>query len=91
MERFNSIYPFTTENIAGYMKGLDLVNKRVICVTGSGDHVLNIVLLGCKNILTFDVNPLTKYYMDLKLSAIKYLSYKEFLDFLLYVNFSLLY
>ena len=30
MERFNSIYPFTSENIAGYMKGLDLTDKKVI-------------------------------------------------------------
>lgn len=29
MEKFNSIYPFTTENIAGYMKDLDLTNKRI--------------------------------------------------------------
>ena len=30
MERFNSIYPFTSENIAGYMKELDLTDKKVI-------------------------------------------------------------
>ncbi len=84
MERFSSIYPFTTENIKGYMDDLDLNNKKIITVTGSSDHIINAVLKGCTDITTFDINELTKYYMDLKLSAIKELSYKEFLDFLLY-------
>lgn len=84
MERFNSIYLFTTENIAGYMNKLDLTNKKIITVTGSSDHIINAILKGCLDITTFDINPLTKYYMDLKLSAIKSLQYNDFLDFLLY-------
>lgn len=84
MEKFNSIYSFTTENIAGYMSKLDLTDKKIITVTGSSDHIINAILRGCLDITTFDINPLTKYYMDLKLSAIKELSYNEFLDFLLY-------
>lgn len=84
MERFNSIYPFTTENIHGYMKDLDLTNKKVITVTGSTDHILNAVLKGSKEITTFDINPLTKMYMDLKISAIKELSYQDFINFLLF-------
>ena len=86
MEKFYSIYPFTTENISGYMNELDLTNKKVITVTGSSDHIINIILKGCLDITTFDINPLTKYYMDLKLSAIKELSYQEFLDFMLYYS-----
>lgn len=84
MEKFSSIYSFTTENIAGYMDGLDLTDKKIITVTGSSDHIINAILKGCKDITTFDINYLAKYYMDLKLSAIKELSYKEFLDFMLY-------
>lgn len=84
MERFDSIYLFTTENIAGYMNELDLTNKKIITVTGSSDHIINAIFKGCLDITTFDINPLAKYYMDLKLSAIKELSYYEFLDFLLY-------
>lgn len=82
--RFNQIYSFTTENIRGYMEGLDLSGKRVITITGSSDHILNIILQGCLDILTFDINILSKYYMELKLAAIKTLSYDEFLNFLLY-------
>ena len=84
MERFSSIYLFTTENIAGYMEKLDLTNKRIITVTGSSDHIINAILKGCNDITTFDINPITKYFMDLKLSLIRELSYKEFLNFLLY-------
>lgn len=84
MERFNSIYPFTSENIAGYMKDLDLTDKKVITVTGSTDHVLNVILQGATEITTFDINPLTKKYMDLKISAIKNLSYEDFVKLLLF-------
>lgn len=84
MGRFNSIYPFTSENIAGYMKDLDLTGKKVITVTGSTDHILNAVLQGATEITTFDINPLTKPYMDLKISALKNLSYKNFIKLLLF-------
>ena len=84
MGRFNSIYPFTSENIAGYMKDLDLTDKKVITVTGSTDHILNAVLQGATEITTFDINPLTKPYMDLKISAIKNLSYEDFIKLLLF-------
>lgn len=84
MGKFSSIYLFTTENIAGYMEDLDLTDKKIITVTGSSDHIINAILKGCLDITTFDINPLTKYYMDLKLCAIKELSYDDFLDFLLY-------
>ncbi len=84
MGKFDSIYLFTTENIAGYMNELDLTDKKIITVTGSSDHIINAILKGCLDITTFDINPLTKHYMDLKLSAIKELSYKEFKNFLLY-------
>ena len=77
MERFNSIYPFTSENIAGYMKDLDLTDKKVITVTGSTDHILNAVLQGATEITTFDINPLTKPYMDLKISALKNTRFSE--------------
>ena len=84
MERFNSIYPFTSENIAGYMGVLNLTGKKVITVTGSTDHILNAILQGATEITTFDINPLTKPYMDLKISALKNLSYEDFIKLLLF-------
>lgn len=84
MERFNNIYPFTTENISGYMRDLDLTDKKIITVTGSADHILNAVLKGATKITTFDVNPLTEKYMDLKIGAVKELTYDEFLKIFLF-------
>ncbi len=84
MGRFDSIYPFTTENIAGYMKDLDLTGKKCITVTGSADHILNIVARGGLDVTTFDINSLTEKYMDLKLAALKQLDFKDFVNFLLY-------
>lgn len=84
MEKFNSIYLFTTENIKGYMEDLDLTNKKIITVTGSSDHILNAILKGATSITTFDVNPLTKFYMDLKLESIKNLEFEEFKNVFLY-------
>lgn len=84
MERFDSIYPFTTENIAGYMKDLDLTNKKIITVTGSADQIVNTILKGATDITTFDINPLTEKNMDLKLASFKSLEYDDFLNFLLY-------
>ncbi len=81
MGRFDKIYPFTTENIAGYMDELDLTNKKIITVTGSGDHIINAILKGCIDITTFDINPLTKEFMELKLEKIKKLSLEEYLEY----------
>lgn len=84
MGKFKNIYPFTTENISGYMKDLNLTNKRIITVNGSGDHVINAIAQGAKEITAFDINPLTEKYLYLKLSMLESLSYKEFLKVLLY-------
>ncbi len=81
MERFSKLYPFTTENL-NYLKKLDLTNKKVITVTGSGDHVLNIILAGCKDITTFDINWKTKYYTKFKIFLIKHFSYERYLKLL---------
>ena len=61
MGRFDVIYPFTSENIAGYMEDLDLTDKKVITVTASSDHILNAIAQGATNITTFDINPETRY------------------------------
>ncbi len=84
MEKFNSICPFTTENIAGYMKKLDLENKKVITVTASGDHILNLVVKGCKYITAYDINLLAQKYAELKLAGMRQLDYKDFLKVFLY-------
>jgi hypothetical protein len=75
------IYPFTTENLAGYLPLLNLKNKSVLTVSGSGDQVLNAVYFGAGKIDAFDINLLSSVYTEIKMQAVMTLSYQEFLDF----------
>ena len=75
------IYPFTNENVKDCFKNIDLKNKNILTVTSSGDQALNLLLNTKENIDTFDSNPLSKYYVELKIAGIKTLSYEEFILF----------
>ena len=75
------LYPFTNENIKAYYSYIDFKDKDVLCVTSSGDHSLNALLAGSKSITSFDINPLAKYYSELKIAAIKSLTLEEFILF----------
>jgi hypothetical protein len=75
------IYPFTTENLAGYFPLLKLAGKTVLTVSGSGDHVLNAVFYGAARVDAFDVNLLSMSYTELKMTGLNFLSYDDFLAF----------
>lgn len=78
---FEKLYSFTTENISGYFPYLSFKDKKILTVTASGDQALNAILFGSKEIDCFDTNPLAKYYLELKLAAIKELNQDEYLAF----------
>lgn len=80
-ERFIYIYPFTTENIKGYMSNLDLKDKSILTVGSSADQVINSFLYGSKDITLFDINPFTKYYFELKKAGILLLEFNSFYEF----------
>lgn len=85
-ENFNNlsqIYSFTTENISGYFERLDFLNKDVLTVAASGDHIINAIYCGAKNVVGFDVNYLALIFTELKLVALEQLEYQEFLKFFL--------
>lgn len=84
---FCNIYPFTTENISGYIDFFDLYNKSLLTVGSSGDQIFNAVLMGAKDITQIDINPFSKYYYYLKMAAITELDMDEFLLFLRYKNY----
>lgn len=63
---FQKVYPFTTENIGGYFKSLDLKDKDVFTVGSSLDQAFNALLLGAKNITVFDLNANTEEFYKLK-------------------------
>lgn len=79
--KFASIYPFTTENIKGYLDCFDVENKDVLTVGASGDQTLNLLFRDVKSVDYFDMNPFTELYFNLKCAAIKILSLDEFLEF----------
>lgn len=81
---FNMIYPFTTENLAGFFNA-DLVKDKKILLTGSsGDQILTSQLYGAKKITHFDINPFAKYMYELKKAAVKELNIYDFLYYFYY-------
>ena len=84
---FGQIYPFTTENINGYIKNFDLNNKSLLTVGSSADQVINASLFDCRDITVIDINPYTKFYFYLKLASIIDLSYDEFCLFFCYRDY----
>jgi len=84
---FASIYPFTTENIKGYLDLMDVRDKDVLTVGASGDQTLNLLVRDAKSVDYFDMNPFTKMYFNLKCAAIKVLSVEEYFEFFCYDAF----
>lgn len=82
LQTFNKIYPFTTENISGYLDQFALKNTSLLTVGSSIDQVINVSLKGCQDITLLDICPYTKDYYYLKTSALEVLDYDEFLKFL---------
>ena len=84
---FSSVYPFSTENISGYIDNFNLEEKSLLTVGSSADQALNAILKNCKDITVLDINPYTKYYYYLKASGIIELSKEEFLRFFRYEDY----
>lgn len=84
---FNNLYPFTTENINGYIDQFDLDNKSLLTVGSSTDQIINSAYYNCKNQTSIDICPYTKYYFYLKKAALLTLKYNEFLIYFSYKNY----
>lgn len=79
---FDMIYPFTNESIKECFKHFDLNNKDCLTVLSSSDQVFDMILGGAKKIDTFDINPLTIYYFNLKSAFLKSnLSRSDYLNY----------
>lgn len=81
---YEKIYPFSNESIISYYNYVNLLNKKALCVTASGDHALYAAAAGANNIECFDMNKLTKYYAALKIALI--LAYDEKSFFKLFIE-----
>ena len=73
------VYGFTNENLEALPKYFDFDNATVLTVLGSGDQYFSSLLNGAKDVEVFDINYLSWYHFILKFTAIKVLSYEEFM------------
>ena len=78
----SSVYKNTNENINDD-RYLELIKDMdsILSVIGSGDQILNSILLGSHDIDAFDISRFPKYFLDLKIAAVKVLDYEAFLSF----------
>jgi hypothetical protein len=84
---FQQIYPFTNENISGYIDYFDVQNKNIMTVGSSLDQTLNAILYNCQDITVLDINSYTKFYYYLKMSTILVLTLEEYLNFFCYKDY----
>ncbi len=73
----------TTNEIVSAKEYQDAIRnrERILSVLASGDQIINSILLGSKDIEGFDISTFPKYYLMLKLAALKALKLNEFMDF----------
>ncbi|MBI2812265.1 MAG: DUF3419 family protein [Candidatus Melainabacteria bacterium] len=55
---------------------------RIVCITGSGDRPLHLLLSGGKEVVSVDANPFQSQLLQLKASAIGALDHDQYLRFL---------
>lgn len=70
--KYSGVYPYSNENLDVLFKNLDLKDKKVLTVAGSGDHAFYSYNKGACNVDLFDINLLAKYYYYLRIWIIKY-------------------
>jgi len=76
-----NMYVYGTEMISDYYSKINLKNKKVLTIIGSGDQIINAIFFGAKEVVGFDYNILSQHIFYLKIAAIKTLNYQEFFDF----------
>lgn len=76
----SGIYKFTNEDISSFSHHLE--NKgKVLSVISSGNHILNSILLGAKQIDCFDISIFPQYYLYLQIASIISLSKEEYFKY----------
>ena len=78
---FSQAYFVTNEDIDKYISKLNIKDKNVLTVAGSGDHIFYSALYGAKSIDAFDMNKMTYYIYELRKAAIIGLSIEEYLNY----------
>lgn len=77
------LYSTCDEDSASELRALEIVpGDRVVSVTGSGCRTLSLLARNPRSVVSVDYAPGQNYLLELKLAAIKGLSYDELLAFL---------
>lgn len=77
--KFHKFYVFSNENL-NHLPLLD--EGSVVATTGSSiDQAFSFLLKGASRVEIVDINPKTKFYMELKISALTIFSQREFISF----------
>ncbi len=76
-------YSSCNEDTQSELKALSIgPGDVVLAITGSGARSLDLLISQPKKIISIDMNPLQNYLLELKIAAIKSLSYDEYVEFL---------
>ena len=78
--KYSPIYPYSNEGLSILFSALNLEEKELLSVAGSGDHALYAYHNGAKNVDLFDIDVLSKYYYYFRMWVIKYLNVFYFDD-----------
>lgn len=83
-DEVSMIYRTTNETISNpnYIEKMR-ARKKVLAVTGSGDQIINSVLQGGEEIIGLDICRFPKYFVTLKLAAIKALNKEEYIEYII--------
>lgn len=73
-------YMYSNENLSKLFDVLPCEGKNVLTTGSSGDQVLNAIFYGANKVTLIDANLYAKHWLDYKISAIKNLTFDEFLD-----------
>lgn len=88
MGRFEeSVFPFTTEEISGYFKALNLKDKSVLTVGSSGDQAFNAIYYGARKVTVFDINPYTGDFIQEKKKVLLESNYENYYENVLKTRF----
>ena len=76
-------YSSVNEDSNSEFKALNInKNDTVLCITGSGARILDLLIKDPKEIVAVDFNPCQNFLLELKIAAIQKLEYEDFLRFI---------
>lgn len=83
---YNRVYYHSNENLKEIFSHIDVNDKDVLSVLGSGDQMFHFYNNGAKSVEVFDVNRLTYYYYYIRMWTMKYLK-KYYPEYNFNINF----